>query len=277
YAELFPDNVGRMVLDGAIDPTLTPRESTLAQAKGFEGALRAYAEDCVSQGKSCPLGDDVDAGMKRIGDFLGELDENPLATGDDARPLTQSLASYGIAVTLYNEESWQYLTQALDSAFGGDGSVLLALSDQYFQRDSSGYANNQQEAQIVVNCLDGPSDATVSEVRRGVAEFEKAAPVLGEFLAWGELTCAEWPIKPQQKPLKIDGKGAAPIVVVGTTRDPATPYEQSVALARQLDSGVLLSRDGDGHTAYHRGNRCIDDALDGYLLDGEVPKDGTEC
>lgn len=277
YAELFPDRVGRMVLDGAIDPTLTPRESGLAQAKGFETALRAYAKDCVDNSDSCPLGDDVEAGVRRIADLLDKLDEKPLDTGDEDRPLTRSLAFFGIALPLYDEAGWPALNVALERAFDGDGSVLLGLSDQYFQRTSSGYANNQFEAQTVVNCLDSRSEATPEEVEAAVGDFERASPTFGEIFAWGELGCAEWPIDPQHKPLDIDAKGAAPIVVVGTTRDPATPYEQAVALSRQLDSGVLLSREGDGHTAYHRGNQCIDDTLDSYLLDGEVPEDGTRC
>lgn len=277
YAELFPKRVGRMVLDGAVDPTLSPRESSLAQAKGFEKALRAYAKDCVANGDSCPLGDDVDKGIKRIGDLLDDLDRKPLDTGDADRPLTRSLAFFGIALPLYDEAGWPALNVALQSAFDGDGSVLLGLSDQYFQRTSSGYANNQLEAQTVVNCLDSRSDVTPAEAKAGAEEFGRAAPTFGPIMAWSELGCAAWPIDPTYKPLDIDGEGAAAIVVVGTTRDPATPYEQAVALAKQLDSGVLLSREGDGHTAYHRGNQCIDDALDAYLLDGQVPEDGTRC
>ncbi|UPK75529.1 alpha/beta hydrolase [Nocardioidaceae bacterium SCSIO 66511] len=277
YAELFAKNVGRMVLDGAIDPSLSLRESTIAQAKGFEGALRAYAEYCVSEGDSCPLGDDVDAGMKKVGDFLDALGDKPVETGDTNRPLTRSLAFYGIALPLYDEAAWPQLSQALEGAFGGDGALLLQFADLYFGREGGSYQSNQQEAQSVVNCLDSPGRITPADVRKALPAYEKAAPVFGEMFAWGELTCGQWPIKPSHKPLKIDGKGAAPIMVVGTTRDPATPYQQSVALAKELDSGVLLSRDGDGHTAYHRGNSCIDETLDSYLLDGDVPDDGKEC
>ena len=67
------------------------------------------------------------------------------------------------------------------------------------------------------------------------------------------------------------------LAVTGTTRDPATPYEWAVALADQLESGVLVSRDGDGHTGYNSGNECVDGAVESYLVEGTVPADGTEC
>ena len=277
YAELFPKRVGRLVLDGAIDPSLSAHQSTLEQSRGFDTALRAYVENCVENGETCPLGGDVDAGMRKIGDLLKQADKQPLQTSEPDRPLTESLAFYGIVLPLYNEQSWPALSQALSSAFDGNGGMLLKFADLYFSRTSGGFESNQPEAQMAVNCLDSPSNTTPSDIRAAMSEYKKASPVFGQIFAWMEAGCSSWPIKPDEKQPKIDGKGAKPILVVGTTRDPATPYEQAVALAKQLDSGVLLSRDGDGHTAYHRGNACIDKAIDGYLLEGEVPEDGTEC
>jgi hypothetical protein len=101
--------------------------------------------------------------------------------------------------------------------------------------------------------------------------------VFGRIFAWSMISCSEWPIQPEQPAPIIDGAGAAPIVVIGTTRDPATPYHWAEALAGQLQSGVLVSRDGDGHTGYHMGNDCVDEAIDGYLVDGTVPQDGLSC
>lgn len=277
YAELFPKRVGRLVLDGAIDPSLTAHESSVAQSKGFDTALRAYVDDCVANADTCPLGSDAESGMRKISDFLDQVDKEPIDTGDANRPLTESLAFYGIVLPLYDEQSWPALSQALSGAFEGDGEMLLQFADLYFSRNSAGFESNQAEAQLAVNCLDSPSNATPADIRAAMPAYEKASPVFGEIFAWMEAGCASWPIEPAKKTPKIDGKGAAPILVVGTTRDPATPYKQAVALADQLDSGVLLSRDGDGHTAYHRGNSCIDETIDAYLLEGEVPKDGTEC
>lgn len=277
YAELFPKRVGRLVLDGAIDPSLSSHEATLAQSKGFDTALRAYVEDCVENADACPLGSDVEAGMRKLSDLLAQVDKSPMDTGDANRPLTESLAFYGIVLPLYDEQSWPALTQALSGAFDGNGELLLRFADLYFSRNSSGFESNQTEAQMAVNCLDSPSNATPADVRAAVGTYKKASPVFGEVFAWMESGCASWPIEPTAKSPKIDGKGAAPILVVGTTRDPATPYEQAVSLADQLDSGVLLSRNGDGHTAYHRGNSCIDATIDAYLLDGKVPKHDTKC
>ncbi|MCD9199658.1 alpha/beta hydrolase [Aeromicrobium wangtongii] len=276
YAELFPDRVGRMVLDGAVDPTLDSVESSFGQATGFQRALQAYAEDCVAR-DDCPLGDDADAGVAKIADLMDQLDAKPLP-GDGKRQLTEGLAFYGIAVTLYEKEAWPTLTQALRAAFNGDGKILVALSDIYFGRQDDGtYESNQGQVISAVNCLDTPEGLTEADVEAQIPRFVAASPVFGRALAWGALGCSDWPIEATSPLPEIDGKGAPPIVVVGTTRDPATPYESAKALASQLDSAVLLTRDGDGHTAYLSGNACITKAIDRYLADGTVPKDGTRC
>ncbi len=276
YAELFPTKVGRMVLDGAVDPQLTGVDSSFAQATGFGRALRSYADDCVKR-QSCPLGTDPGAGIQKIVDLMDRLDAQPLP-GLGRRQLTEGLAFYGVAVTLYEEAAWPTLTQALTAAFAGDGSILVALSDIYFGRQDDGtYDSNQGQVISAVSCLDSPDGITQAEVEAQIPRFEEASPVFGRGLAWGALGCADWPIKATNPLPVIDGKGAPPIVVIGTTRDPATPYESAQALASQLESGVLLTRDGDGHTAYLSGNACIKKAVDTYLAKGTVPVEGTTC
>jgi pimeloyl-ACP methyl ester carboxylesterase len=276
YAELFPTKVGRMVLDGAVDPTLGPVDSSFAQAQGFQRALAAYAADCATSDK-CPIGTDADAGVAKIADLMTQLDATPLP-GEGSRKLTEGLAFYGIAVTLYDKSTWSYLSQALSAAFQGDGSILMALSDAYFERQPNGsYASNQGQVISAVSCLDSPGGLTVADVEKQIPRFVKESPVFGRALAFGALGCSDWPIKSANPLPQIDAKGAPPIVVIGTTRDPATPYESAEALADQLDSGVLLSRDGDGHTAYQSGNTCITKAVDAYLAKGVVPKAGTMC
>ena len=278
YAELFPDAVGRMVLDGAVDPGLDSKEAALSQAGGFQTALEAYAADCVTK-PGCPLGTDVEAGLQRVRTFLDELDAQPLPTDDPDRPLTKGLALYGIAYPLYAESLWPGLTLALQSALvEGDGRQLLLLADLYADRSDSGYRNNKTQVIYAVNCLDDPSNASASDVRASLDEFEQVAPTLGPAFAWGSLACAQWPVKPAEPlPDAVDAEGAPPIVVVGTTRDPATPYAQAQALAADLESGVLLTRDGDGHTAYGQGNACITAAVEAYLVKGTVPAEGTIC
>ncbi|MEJ7635534.1 alpha/beta hydrolase [Aeromicrobium sp.] len=276
YAQLFPTKVGRMVLDGAVDPTLDAAGSSLGQTTGFQRALDAYAEDCVEQ-SSCPLGKDVDAGLAKIADLMKALESAPMkATAD--RQLTEAQAFYGIAVTLYDKTSWPYLSDALTAAFNGDGSVLLGFSDFYFDRQKDGsYGDNSGQVIYAVNCLDASKPLTQPETEALIPRFEKASPVFGRALAWGALACADWPIKATNPLPKITADGAPSILVLGTTRDPATPYEWAEALASQLSSGVLVTRVGDGHTAYNSGNECITDAVDAFFTKGTVPKDGLTC
>lgn len=276
YAELFPDRVGRLVLDGAVDVSLSARDLSLQQAAGFETALRAYVTDCVDQG-DCYLGDTVDEGLARIKTFLDEVDEQPLPTDGD-RELQVGNAFYGVILPLYNRDYWQYLTQALEAGLDGDGTLLLRFSDLYNSRgDGGGYTDNSTEANYAINCLDNPYAIPADEVPDNLADFEKASPTFGSVFAWGLTSCGGLEASATEDVPDIDAAGAAPIVVVGTTRDPATPYEWAVALAEQLDSGVLVSRDGDGHTGYNSGNECVDEAIESYLVDGTVPDDGLSC
>ncbi|TQL66532.1 alpha/beta hydrolase family protein [Nocardioides albertanoniae] len=275
YAELYPDRVGRFVLDGAIAPGLSVLESNLAQAKGFEVALRSYVESCVDKG-DCFLGDTVDEGVERVQKLMADIDDKPLPAGD--RELTSGNALYGLITPLYVEAYWPELTKALEGAIKGDGTTLMSLSDSYAGRDpEGGYANNTMEANWAINCLDDSSGLSPEEVRKELPAFEKAAPTFGAALAWMLNGCAGEKFKASEPEPKIDAEGSNPIVVVGTTRDPATPYEWAKELAKALDAGVLVSRDGDGHTGYMQGNRCVDGAINDYLVDGKVPDDGLEC
>ncbi|NUU23005.1 MAG: alpha/beta fold hydrolase [Streptomycetaceae bacterium] len=276
YAELFPDKVGRFVLDGAVDPSQTAATANRLQGGGFETALNAYVDDCVAGG-SCFLGDTRDAALARIRSFLTDVDARPLP-GDGKRRVTEAIATTGILSPLYSSDQWPELTRALESAFDGDGSALLDLSDAYYERGSDGHYANLMYANAAVNCLDLPPAATTTDqVKAQVAEFEQASPTFGRALAWAGLTCGTWPVPATGHPHEIRAPGAAPILVVGTTRDPATPYAWAQALADQLDSGHLLTYDGDGHTAYLRGSTCIDSAIDDYLLTGTPPADGKTC
>ena len=275
YAELFPKRVGRMVLDGAIDPSLSMEQLNLEQAKGFETALRAYVGYCVDGG-DCVLGDSVDAGTARIRKFLDDVEAKPLPAGD-GRELTVGNAVLGIWAPLYNEGNWPILDSALKTAFDGNGSVLMALSDAYTSRGPSGYVDNSLEALYAVNCLDHDDSIPADEVPARIAEFEEAAPTFGAIFAFGLSSCSQWPIHTGRVPEPIHAAGAAPILVVGTTRDPATPMRWAEALADQLESGILVRRDGDGHTGYRAGNQCVDDTVESYLVSGKVPKADVSC
>jgi pimeloyl-ACP methyl ester carboxylesterase len=277
YAGLFPDRVGRMVLDGALDPALGAIETGKQQLQGFQAAFDSFVADCATH-DDCPLPADPVAAGQRIADFYVSVDANPLPTFDAARPLTEGLANLGIGEALYAPEYfWDPLRQGLRQAFAGDGSTLLSLADLYTDRNSDGSYGNLLEANIAINCLDKGSLESVAEAKALVPEYQKLSPVFGAGFAWGTVTCRDWPTPPVAPSEPISANGAAPILVVGTTRDPATPYAWAQALASQLASGVLLTYDGDGHTAYNRGNACINRAVEGYLVAGVVPEDGKTC
>ncbi|MFI8791052.1 alpha/beta hydrolase [Streptomyces sp. NPDC055105] len=280
YAGLYPERVGRMVLDGAMDPSLSAREMNREQTAGFETAFQSFAKDCVRR-SDCPLGTGSAAdASKRLKSFFTELDRAPIPTGDPSgRKLGEALATTGVIAAMYDQGEWAQLRSALSSAIKDkDGEGLLALSDSYYERDGDGTYANLMAANAAVNCLDlPPSFKSPDDVKAALPSFEKASPVFGDGLAWAALNCTYWPVKATSGAHRIEAKGAAPIVVVGTTRDPATPYRWAQALAGQLDSGTLLTYVGDGHTAYGRGSACIDSAINTYLLDGTPPKDGKRC
>jgi len=275
YADQFPERVGTMVLDGAIDPQQSLVDKNLQAAAGFQTALRAYLRFCVRQG-SCPLGDNPSAAEARLNALLDRIDDHAIPAGG-GRQLTIGQAVLGVWLPLYVPDLWPALSAALLQAESNDGSGLVRLSDLYTSRGPNGYVDNSMEALYAVNCLDEPASRSVPEVRRLLPRFEKASPTFGGVFAWFLIGCPDWPVRTAEPIPDIDAPGAPPIVVVGTTGDPATPYSSAVALARQLSSGVLVTRVGEGHTGFGRGNSCVDDAVNDYFAEGTVPRDGLRC
>ncbi len=277
YAGLFPGRTGRMVLDGAMDPSLDSLAGNRTQAGGFETAWAAFAKDCV-QREDCPLGRTEQQAGEQLAALFAAADAHPLPTGDGARPLTEAQATTGVIQAMYADFLWPRLRTALADARAGDGSALLGLSDDYYGREADGGYPNLMFANMAVNCLDLPAPfAGPDDAARAVPDFERASPRFGRDMAWMALTCAYWPVRPTGTPHTVRAAGAAPIVVVGTTRDPATPYGWARALAGQLESGRLLTYDGDGHTAYGRHDGCLDGAVNRFLLGGEAPENGKTC
>ncbi|MDT0167325.1 alpha/beta hydrolase [Actinotalea sp. AC32] len=277
YADLYPDRVGRLLLDGALDPSNSVEELVIGQAEGFEDALRAYVEYCLA-GQGCPLTGDVDDGMAQIAALMDGIAERPLRAGG-GRDLNLTMAFYGLVVTLYDDESWSYLTMALEEALGSDsGEVFLQLANLYLDREPDGtFGTNSMIAFTAINCLDYPAEElSYDELEALAAQVEEVAPTFGRTFVM-DAGCESWPVEPVGERDTVDAPGAAPILVVGTTGDPATPYEWSVALAEQLESGTLLTWEGEGHTAYGRGDACVTETVDAYLVDGVVPEDGAVC
>jgi len=275
YAQLFPKRVGRMVLDGALDLSIGPRELAIQQAMGFETALRAYVANCVDSG-SCFLGDSVDTGIERIQQFLADVDVDPLPTSGD-RELTVGNALYGIVTPLYDRKYWVLLSASLQQAFGGDGTTLSLLADAYSNRGPDGYLNNFVEANYDINCLDDPWSIPLSGVAGQLAAFEKASPTFGAAFAYALTSCSGFTARSTVPVPHNTAATAPPLLVIGTSRDPATPLRWAEALARQLSSAILVKRDGDGHTGYNSGNDCVDTTVEGFLVDGTVPTGEVDC
>lgn len=276
YASLFPDTVGRMVLDGALDPSLSNEELTRGQARGFEKAIAAYVASCLAE-SGCPLSGTVEDGVSQIQDLITAVSANP-QTIPDGRTVTGNLLVSGLITPLYADESWPALTQALGAAFSGDLSLMMRLADLGADRAEDGtYTSNSAFAFNAVNCLDYPMVTDVAAMRADARLLEQDSPTLGKFLAYGGTSCQDWAYPSIRTPAAVQYTGDAPIVVIGTTGDPATPVEWAGALREQLGNASLLTWRGEGHTAYGRSNSCISDAVNQYFLDGTEPTDKTVC
>lgn len=274
YAEMFPDKAGRLVLDGAIDPSTSGFEVTLTQARGFESALTAYLDDCVAR-DTCPFQGRADAARDRIATLLHELDAHPLSDGE-GRVLTADVMFTAIILPLYNEATWNYLDDLFAEVLSGDTATAFFLADVYHDRNPDGsYRTNSSEAFLAINCLDYPQDGDVATMRAEAAELETVAPVFGPWMSYGTL-CTQWPIASVAERAPITAPGSPDILVIGTTNDPATPYVWAQALAAQLENGHLVTRQGEGHTAYGE-STCVTEVADAFLIDGRVPAADPMC
>ncbi|MEE1927696.1 alpha/beta hydrolase [Streptomyces sp. TRM 70351] len=280
YAHLYPEKVGRAVFDAVVDPTLDPAESSLNQTKGFQLALTNYLKACDQDG-DCPVGPTPAQGEQRIVDLLERLDREPMPTADPGgRELNATLAAAGIALSLYSPDFWDLLTDGLENAVNdGDGTLLLRLSDLLNGRRDDGSYDNSQAALTAITCADAEPRYTVEDVRERLPRFREASPVFGETSAWGLLSCTGWPVEGAAEHPVVSAPDAPPVLVIGTTGDPATPYEGAARMARALggDVGVELTYRGEGHGAYNSGDACVQNRVNAYLLRGSVPQDGTEC
>lgn len=277
YADLFGANVGAFVLDGAVDLSLDGSGLVRGQLHGFERAYRVFLEDCLI-GPDCPFAGTVDNAYDDTVLLLEQLSERPVDSGDPDRPATEIDLMNAITLTLYATDNWPLLASALTSIRSGDGYEVKFLSDYALERDEDGHYKPGDGAMTAITCLDDPV-TTVPDQEALLAEaeeFEEISPLFGGAFAFGDIACALFPIKPAVDPGPVAAPDAPTMVVIGTTGDPATPYEWSEAMVSQLDDAVLLTWEGEGHTAYGNGS-CIDDAVDDFLIDGLLPDDGLRC
>ena len=276
YADLFPENVGRMVLDGAIDPTLSNEQMSYGQALGFDNALRRFIDDCPTH-TDCPLSATGQSGYNKVLDLLNRLDSRPARLAD-GRNFTQAMGVVAVVGGLYDKVyGWTALRSSLGAALKGDFEEMAQTVDLYTSRQDDGtYGDNSNDAIVAINCLDHPTRYETAAIQQDAQAWSKVAPVFGAYLAWGQAACQNWPTGSTATEHAIAAPGSRPILVVGTRYDPATPYAWAVSLANQLQNASLLTFEGDGHTAYYQGSQCVDNAVDSYFVAGSLPQ-GLVC
>jgi pimeloyl-ACP methyl ester carboxylesterase len=286
YAQFFPEKVGRMVLDGALDPNISVLDQNISQAVGFDKALDAFLADCAEQ-DDCPLPKNKQEATLKIIALFETAALNPLPrktkVENDKRTATESLIVLGTASALYDDvDGWPKLRTAFLEGQQGYGDTFLDLADQYSGRSSDGtYMSNELDSGAIIDCLDWPDTRSVEKTKADAKRFTDAAPVFGPYLAYTNIAC-KYLTPPTKDKLtrstnRITSIKTAPVIVIGTTRDPATPYEWSVGLNQIFNNSKLISLDADGHTGQGRGSACVDDAVDIYLLQGKTPKKNLTC
>jgi pimeloyl-ACP methyl ester carboxylesterase len=272
YARLFPARVRAMVLDGAIDPALGEIPTVEAQSAALDREIDAFFASCQAGSCGWRPGGDVAAAYDAL---LARVRAHPVVVAGSDESVGPAALLYGSAAALYTPQSWPLLGQALTALEAGKGAQILALFQDYLERNPDGTYANTVEAETAVDCLDSPAP-TIAQLQAAAPATERGAPVFGLLDLYSEITCAVWPVPATGKPVPIEAKGSPPIVVVGSTGDPVTPYVWAQALANQLDRGVLLTRVGLGHTGYGFSS-CVRSAVDRYLLTLQPPAPGTRC
>jgi pimeloyl-ACP methyl ester carboxylesterase len=283
YAGLYPTNTGRMVLDGAVDPWSEANLGGMAQAVGFEGDLDAYLSACLAGkseavgGANCPFSGTRAAAERSVSAMLSSADRHPL-TGPGGLQLDGEVLSDAIVEALYSPSYWPRLTTIFDQLQHGVTTEAMVFIDARFGLDVNGVpVNNFEVAFTAIRCLENGSFSSLTRDRTQLLQLKKVAPVLGVYDAYSDLICSAWDYGPAPFPVPIHASNAAQLLVVGTTGDPATPYKEAQDLARQLTTSHLVTYHGEGHTAYDKGNACIDRTIDKYLLHGTVPASDPEC
>jgi pimeloyl-ACP methyl ester carboxylesterase len=276
YAERYPDHIRALALDGALDPSLDLEHLRSGQARAFETELRRFLADCARQ-RICAF--NHGSGTTRAFDrLMASIDRKPLPTprARDRRSVGPGLASSAVLGAMYGEGAWPALAAGLALAEEGDGSLLLLIADPFRGRKPNGSYSNQLDAYTSNICLDFPAPTEVKTFTGWADALEGVSPHFAQQIAYNDLACAYWPTPATGQPHRVSAPGAPPLVIVGSTGDPATPYAWSKALASQLETARLVTRRGEGHTGYLV-SPCVSKAVDAYLIDLKAPRDGLTC
>jgi pimeloyl-ACP methyl ester carboxylesterase len=261
-----------MVLDGVSDPGESANTSFLVQARALDKAIDGYLTTCATK-SSCAFhsGGHPQAAFDKL---VRRIEVHPIAVGN--RQLGPTQFYFGVANSLYGDDQTA-VAKDLAAAAAGHGAPLLKSFDDYVGRKPNGTYSTEQSANTAINCLDGRGVGSLAAAQKLEPQFVKAAPRFGRFVLYSNLVCGYWPEKAHPPKLPITANGAPPIVVIGSTRDPITPYSDAVRLAHELHSGVLLTASNAGHTSnFGIGGPC--DAIGTkYLLTGTPPPNGTHC
>jgi pimeloyl-ACP methyl ester carboxylesterase len=273
YAQLFPKNIRALVLDGTIDPRQDIVQRSEGQAAGFEHAFNDFSTWCKANTSQCPIANDP------LGEVKAALDNartSPV-TGPDGRKATAGWVLTGVSEAMYSQSEWPVMAAGIEQLKKGDATDIFRLADEYAERSPNGTYSNLFDDNDAVNCSDFATQPTVEQIRSYQTEWRKKYPLFGAPLAVGMLTCAKgvWPGTYDPYPTG-PAKGAPPIVLVGTTGDPATPYAQTAKLADMLGNAHIITWDGEGHTAYPQ-TPCVTDAVDAYLINLTIPPPGLTC
>ena len=275
YAQLFPTHIRALVLDGAVNPAENTVAGDIEQSRGFETNLHDFLAWCVKQG-SCPLGStnaSAETGLDRL---TSQVRSHPEPVG--SRSMDAGEFFIGLASGFYSTSEWPTLRTALADAQHGTGNGMLALADDLTERNPNGSYSNLMESNMAINCIDRDSPRSVAGFDAAAEQAQQASPHFGLAILYSSLPCAFWHVAPVESAHPVSAPGAPPILVVGTTHDPATPYVDAVALARQLGSaGRLLTLNGDGHTAYLRGDACIVSYVNTYIESARAPSGSPRC
>ncbi len=269
YAQYYPKNVRALVLDGAIDPTLTSEVAAEHQAQGFELAFNNFAAWCKDNAADCAIAPDA---RTAVNEALQQARTQPVR--ESGRTATSGWVFTAVVSSLYSQAGWRVLASSIDQLRRGRAAGIFLLADSYASRRTNGTYSNLFDANSVINCTDDDHAPTVEHVRQLQASWRQKYPLFGAPLALN-LICAQWPGKHDPYPSGA-ASGSGPIVVVGTKGDPATPYEQAGALSKVLGVGTVVTWQGEGHTAYPK-TRCVTDAVDRYLIDLKVPDPSLTC
>lgn len=276
YADTFPENVRALVLDGALDPEQDVVESLVEQGRGFGKAFDEFAGWCVRR-EDCALGTDAGGATKAYQRLVRPLIDSKVSLGD-GRKLSFEDASIGTVQALYSEDFWGDLNTALNDLNRGRGEQLMRLSDLYNEREPDGEYSSTQDAFTAIHCVDDPKETDRAKIREAQRRYVRVAPFLdpGKPLSDARDACAFWPVLNTSEPKLPKVDGVPPTLIISTTNDPATPYAAGVALAKAM-KGRLLTFEGNQHTVFAQGDECVDDAGIAYLVELELPPEGTKC